>query len=357
MSDAGKFTGTGPVREAHRFDQLALARWMQDNIEGFSGKLEIEQFKGGQSNPTYRLITPERDYVLRRKPPGPLLKGAHAVEREARVIAAVGAAGFPVPKVFGTCDDASVLGSGFFVMELVRGRIFWESSFSTVASTDRFRYLDAMNGTLAQLHGLDYVSLGLGDYGKPGRYVARQVDRWSRQYVGDEAAGRNVDMDSVIEWLKINLPDRDETALTHGDFRVDNLIFHPVEPRVIAVLDWELSTLGDPLADFAYNAMMYRLPPDILGGIGGFDLAQLALPDEASYISAYCRRTGREQVVDFDYYVVFNMFRFAAILHGIRARVARGTAVSEDARAMGDKFARVARIAWEEAKRAIFIGR
>lgn len=357
MSDAGKFAGTGPVREAHRFDQHALVRWMQDNIEEFSGKLEVEQFKGGQSNPTYRLITPEREYVLRRKPPGPLLKGAHAVEREARVIAAVGAVGFPVPRIFGTCDDASVLGSGFFVMELVRGRIFWESSFSSVTTTDRFRYLDAMNGTLADLHRLDYLSLGLGDYGKPGRYVARQVDRWSRQYMTDEVAGRNAHMDSVIEWLKDNLPERDETALTHGDFRVDNLIFHPVEPRVIAVLDWELSTLGDPLADFAYNAMMYRLPPDILGGIAGLDLGQLALPDEASYVSAYCRRTGREGLAGFDYYLVFNMFRFAAILHGIRARVARGTAVSEDARAMGDRFARVARIAWEEVRRAERNGR
>lgn len=352
MSDAAKFSGTGPVREAHRFDQLALVRWMQDNVEGFSGNLEVEQFKGGQSNPTYRLITPGQEYVLRRKPPGQLLKGAHAVEREARVISAIGAAGFPVPKVFGACDDASVLGSGFFVMELVRGRIFWESSLSTVAASERSRYLDAMNGTLAQLHGLDYMSLGLGDYGKPGRYVARQIERWSRQYQSDEAAGRNADMDSVIEWLNDNLPDRDETALTHGDFRIDNLIFHPVEPRVIAVLDWELSTLGDPLADFAYNAMMYRLPPDILGGIGGLDLAQLALPDEASYVSAYCRRTGREEIVDFDYYVVFNMFRFAAILHGIRARVVRGTAVSEDARAMGDRFARMAHIAWSEARRA-----
>lgn len=352
MSDAGKFTGTGPVREAHRFDQQALARWMQVHVEGFSGELEVEQFKGGQSNPTYRLVTPEREYVLRRKPPGPLLKGAHAVEREARVMAAVGAAGFPVPRVLGSCDDATVLGSGFFVMELVRGRIFWESSFSTVPGSERFRYLDAMNGTLAELHRLDYLSLGLGDYGKPGHYVARQVDRWSRQYMSDKDAGRNFHMDSVINWLQANLPDRDETALTHGDFRVDNLIFHPVEPRVIAVLDWELSTLGDPLADFAYNAMMYRLPPDILGGIGGLDLRQLALPDEASYIGAYCRRTGRDEIVGFDYYVVFNMFRFAAILHGIRARVARGTAVSEDARAMGDRFVRVAEIAWNEARRA-----
>lgn len=352
MSDPAKFSGTGPVRTAHQFDHSALERWMKDNVEGFAGPLEVEQFKGGQSNPTYRVITPAREYVLRRKPPGELLKGAHAVEREARVISAIGTAGFPVPKVFGSCDDASVLGSGFFVMELVRGRIFWESSLPTVASSDRCDYLDAMNGTMAQLHGLDYVSLGLGDFGKPGRYVARQIERWSRQYFSDEAAGRNAEMDNLIEWLNKNLPDRDETALTHGDFRIDNMIFHPVEPRVIAVLDWELSTLGDPLADFAYNAMMYRLPPNILGGVGGLDLAGLALPSEGQYVDAYCQRTGRSELVGFDYYVVFNMFRFAAILHGIRARVARGTAVSEDARAMGDRFARVARIAWDEANRA-----
>jgi aminoglycoside phosphotransferase (APT) family kinase protein len=352
VSDADKFSGTVPVREAHRFDQQALVEWMRDNIEGFSGPLEVEQFKGGQSNPTYRLHTPLQDYVLRRKPPGQLLKGAHAVEREARVMSAVGSAGFPVPKIFGTCDDAAVLGSGFFVMELVKGRIFWDSSFASLSAADRFRYLDAMNATLADLHQLDYAALGLGDFGRPGRYVARQVERWSTQYLSDDAAGRNSDMDNVIDWLKSNLPDRDETALTHGDFRVDNLIFHPAEPRVIAVLDWELSTLGDPLADFAYNAMMYRLPPDVLGGLGGLDLARLALPDEANYVSTYCRRTGREQLAGFDYYIVFNMFRFAAILHGIRARVVRGTAVSHDARAMGDRFVRVAQLAWAEARRA-----
>lgn len=357
MSDVGKFEGTGPVRDAHRFDQDALAHWMRNHVADFAGTLEVEQFKGGQSNPTYRLITPEREYVLRRKPPGQLLKGAHAVDREARVISAIGEAGFPVPKVFGACDDASVLGSGFFVMELVRGRIFWDSSFSTLPNADRAGYLDAMNATLAQLHGLDYVALGLGDYGKPGRYVARQVERWSRQYFDDEAAGRNADMDNVIAWLKDNLPDRDETTLTHGDFRVDNLIFHPVEPRVIAVLDWELSTLGDPLADFAYHAMMYRLPPDILGGIGGLDLTALSLPGEGAYIDAYCRRTGREKLVGFDYYIVFNMFRFAAILHGIRARAVRGTAVSESAQTTGAKFARVAQFAWNEAQRASDTGR
>lgn len=351
MPDAEQFSGTGPVRAPHRFDQSALARWMTSNVVGYEGPLHVEQFKGGQSNPTYRLQTPQRDYVLRRKPPGTLLKGAHAVEREARVMAALSSAGFAVPRVFGVCDDERVLGSRFFVMELVEGRIFWESSFPGVPVSERAAYLDAMNATLARLHTLDYVELGLADYGRPGRYVARQVERWSRQYLADQAAGRDVNMDRLVEWLPEHLPERDETTLIHGDFRADNLIFHPTEPRVLAVLDWELSTLGDPVADFAYHGMMYRLPPSILGGIYGLDLAASGLPDEESYVAAYCRRTRRARIADLDYYVAFNMFRFAAILHGIRARVARGTATSDEARAMGDRFVQVAQLAWEQAQK------
>lgn len=351
MPDADPFSGTGPIRAQHRFDEGALARWMTDNVVGYEGPLQVEQFKGGQSNPTYRLRTPQRDYVLRRKPPGPLLKGAHAVEREARVMAALSSAGFAAPQVFGVCNDEQVLGSSFFVMEMMEGRIFWESGFPGLPVSERAAYMDAMNATLARLHTLDYVDLGLADYGKPGQYVARQVKRWSNQYLADEAAGRDTHMDRLVEWLPEHLPARDETTLTHGDFRADNLVFHPTEPRVLAVLDWELSTLGDPVADFAYHAMMYRLPPSILGGISGLDLAALGLPDEASYVAAYCRRTGRERIADLDYYIVFNMFRFAAILHGIRARVARGTAASDEARAMGDRFVHVAQLAWEQAQK------
>jgi aminoglycoside phosphotransferase (APT) family kinase protein len=350
VPDAEQFSGTGPIRPLHRFDESALARWMTDNVVGYEGPLHIEQFKGGQSNPTYRLLTPQRDYVLRRKPPGPLLKGAHAVEREARVMTALGSAGFAVPHVLGVCHDEQVIGSNFFIMEMMEGRIFWESGFLGISVSERVAYMDAMNAVLAQLHTLDYAELGLADYGKPGRYVARQVERWSRQYLADEAAGRDPHMDRLVQWLPAHLPARDETALIHGDFRTDNLVFHPTEARVIAVLDWELSTLGDPVADFAYHAMMYRLPPTILGGISGRDLAALGLPDEPSYVEAYCRRTGRERIADLDYYIVFNMFRFAAILHGVRARVARGTAVSEEACAMGDHFVQVARLAWEQAQ-------
>ncbi|MCP3721077.1 phosphotransferase family protein [Paraburkholderia sp. CNPSo 3281] len=353
MADANKFGGTGPVREAHKFDVEALHQWMVLHVAGFEGPLKVEQFKGGQSNPTYRVVTPSREYVLRRKPPGTLLKGAHAVEREARVMAALGKIGFPVPRIYGSCDEPSVIGSPFFVMELVKGRIFWGSTFEGVSNEDRHLYTMEMNRVLAQLHSVDYQALGLGDYGRAGRYVARQLERWSSQYMMDEPdAGRLDEMDRVIAWLKANLPERDETSLTHGDFRVDNLIFHPEEPRVLAVLDWELSTLGDPVADFAYNAMMYRLPSDILGGVAEFDLKGLGLPTEQEYVEAYCRATNRTHVPDFDYYVVFNMFRFAAILHGIKARVARGTAVSEDATAVGNRFAKVAGFAWNEAQRS-----
>ena len=348
MSASDHFSGSGPVREQHRFDHGALENWMFENIQGFSGPLTVEQFKGGQSNPTYRLRTSSRDYVLRRKPPGALLKGAHAVEREARIMSALALVDFPVPKVYANCDDSRVIGSGFFVMEMIEGRVFWEPGFVSVPADERAAYMNAMNETLAKLHTVDYAAIGLADFGKPGLYVARQVERWSSQYMSDAEAGRNEYMDALVRWLPARLPSRDETALIHGDFRADNLIFHPTEAKVLAVLDWELSTLGDPVADFAYHVMMYRLPPDILGGILG--VSQEDLPSEEAYISAYCNRVDRATMPDFDFYVVFNMFRFAAILHGIRARVARGTAVSDDARATGDRFARVAQLAWRQAE-------
>ncbi|MEF7616721.1 phosphotransferase [Aquincola sp. MAHUQ-54] len=330
-------------------DVERLTRWMQQNVAGFEGPLTLEQFKGGQSNPTYRVRTPARSYVLRRKPPGPLLKGAHAVEREARVMAALAKAGFPVPAVYGLCTDDGVIGSWFFVMDMVEGRIFWDASFSDVPREQRAAYMDAMNATLAALHRVDYTAIGLADYGRAGGYVSRQIARWSKQYLEDTLAGRHPAMDRLVEWLPQHLPAADDTAVTHGDFRADNMIFHPTEPRVLAVLDWELSTLGDPLADFAYNAMTFRMPPDILGGIAGIDLAAHGLPTEAQYVAAYCARTGRAGIPDLDFYVVFNMFRFAAILHGIRGRAARGTASSADAQAMGDRFARVADLAWQQA--------
>lgn len=350
MTDANDFGGTMAVREQHRIDEAALERWMQTHVPGYAGPLQVDQFKGGQSNPTYRLRTPQRAYVLRRKPPGILVKGAHAVEREARVMAALGRAGFPVPRIHGLCTDDTVIGSWFFVMDLVEGRIFWDASFADVPRLARADYLDAMNATLAELHSLNPAAMGLGDYGRAGGYVERQVARWSRQYLDDELAGRHPAMDRLVEWLPRHIPAGDESAITHGDFRADNMIFHPTEPRVLAVLDWELSTLGHPLADFAYNAMMFRMPPDILGGIGGRDLAAQGLPDETAYVAAYCRRTGRAGIPDLDFYIAFNMFRFSAILHGIRGRVARGTASSADAQAMGERYQRVAELGWQQVE-------
>lgn len=349
----GNFAGTTAVRPEHRIDQAALEAWMQANVEGYQGPLTIDQFKGGQSNPTYRLQTPGRNYVLRRKPPGVLLKGAHAVEREARVMNALGTVGFPVPRIYGLCTDDSVISSWFFVMDMVEGRVFWDASFADVPRKARAQYMDAMNATLAALHQIDYAAIGLGDYGRPGGYVKRQIERWSKQYLEDDLAGRYPAMDQLVQWLPKHLPDTEDVAITHGDFRADNMIFHPTEPRVLAVLDWELSTLGDPLADFAYHAMMFRMPPDILGGIGGLDLQAAGLPDEQAYVRAYCERTGRAGISDLDFYIVFNMFRFAAILHGIKGRVLRGTAASADAEAMGNRFTRVADIAWEQVRTRI----
>lgn len=325
-------TGSTPVREGYDFDEAALTRWMEAHVSGFSGPLTVEQFKGGQSNPTYKLITPDRQYVLRRKPPGQLLKGAHAVEREAKVMAALGPTGFPVPRVFGICTDDAVIGTWFFVMELVEGRIFWDATFPNVSRDERPAYFDAMNANIAQLHNLDYEAVGLGDYGRPGNYFERQIGLWSKQYYADEEAGRDPGMDRLIKWLPANIPAEDETRVVHGDFRCDNMIFHPTEPRIVAVLDWELSTLGHPLADFAYHAMMYRMPPHIVAGLEGANLGALNIPSEDEYVAAYCKRVGRSQIPNWDFYVAFQFFRLAAIFHGIKGRVIRGTAANAQAK-------------------------
>jgi aminoglycoside phosphotransferase (APT) family kinase protein len=349
-------TGTMPVREGFNFDVSRLAQWMTANVEGFAGPLSVEQFIGGQSNPTYKLVTPSRHYVLRRKPPGQLLKGAHAVEREAQVLTGLEKAGFPVAHVYALCTDDEVIGTWFYVMEMVKGRIFWDATLPAIAAADRAAYFDAMNATIAQLHQVDYAAVGLGDYGKPGNYFARQISRWTRQYLEDKEAGRDRNMDAVAAWLPENIPPDDETRIVHGDFRIDNMIFHPSEPRVLAVLDWELSTLGHPLADFAYHAMMYRMPPDIVAGLAGADLNALNIPGEAEYVAAYCRRTGRDAIPNYDFYVAFNFFRLAAIFHGISGRVVRGTASSANARERARSFPRLAAIGWECAK-AVDAGR
>ena len=345
-------SGTTQVREGFHFNEVRLAEWMKANVAGYHGPLTVEQFKGGQSNPTYKIATPSRCYVLRRKPPGLLLKGAHAVEREAKVLAALSAVGYPVARVYGLCLDDGVIGTWFYVMELVQGRIFWDATFPDVPCDDRPAYFHAMNETLARLHLVDYQSIGLGDFGRPGNYFARQIARWTKQYLEDVNAGRDPAMDRLIEWLPANVPTNDETRLVHGDFRCDNLIFHPSEPRVLAVLDWELSTLGSPLADFAYHGMMYQMPPGIVAGLAGSDLSLLNIPSEVAYIADYCRSTGRTSIPDYTFYLAFNFFRLAAILHGIRGRVARGTAVSADAQRRSQSFSTLANLGWSQAEEA-----
>lgn len=352
MGQAEANSGTTPVRAGFEIDVGALEDWMRTHVDGFSEQILVEQFKGGQSNPTYKLLAPGRSYVLRRKPSGQILKGAHAVEREAKVLAGLERAGFPVAHVHALCTDESVIGSWFYIMELIEGRIIWDATFPEVGRAERPAYFDAMNATIAKLHTIDYEAVGLGDYGRPGNYFERQIARWSKQYLEDAEAGRDANMDRLVEWLPANIPGGDKTSIVHGDFRCDNLIFHPTEPRVLAVLDWELSTLGHPGADFAYHAMMYRMPPHIVAGLGGADLLALNIPSEANYLADYCRRTGQDRMPGYDFYIAFNFFRLAAIFHGIKGRVIRGTASSGQAKERVAVLPELAEIAWQQAKRA-----
>ena len=346
-------SGTREVAERLRFDEGALARWMAANVEGFAGPLTVSQFKGGQSNPTYRIDTPRKSYVLRRKPPGALLPGAHAVDREARVMAALGTTGFPVPAIHGVCDDPSVIGTPFFVMDMVDGRIVWEATFPGLSPADRAAHFDAMNAAIARLHSIDPQAIGLGDYGAPAGFVERQVRRWSKQYLGDTEAGRVPAMDALVDWLGNHLPpDSGEARIVHGDFRCDNMIFAFDAPEVRAVLDWELSTLGDPSADFVYHLLMYRMPAGMFTGLAGLDFASLGIPSEEDYVAAYCARIGRERISHLDYLVVFVMFRLAAITHGIRGRLKRGNASSAHAEATAAMTEPLADLALAQARAA-----
>jgi aminoglycoside phosphotransferase (APT) family kinase protein len=348
-------TGTREVSERLRFDESALAEWLEAHVEGFAGPVQVSQFKGGQSNPTYRLDTLGAAYVLRRKPPGRILPGAHAVEREYRVLAALGAQGFPVPKVHGLCEDESVIGTPFYVMDLVSGRIVWEAHFPGLTREERAAHFDAMNATIAQLHNYDPQAIGLGDYGRAAGFVERQVARWSKQYLADAEGGRIAAMDRLVDWLGKHLPpDSGESRIAHGDFRCDNMIFDVAEPQVRAVLDWELSTLGDPASDFTYHLLMYRMPSEIFSGLAGVDLGALGIPTEADYVAAYCRRTGRTHISNLDYLIVFNLFRLAAIVHGIKGRLVRGNASSAHAAQMVERLEPLAELAWTQASGARF---
>jgi aminoglycoside phosphotransferase (APT) family kinase protein len=354
MDRQDAFSGTGEVREQHRFDVAALETWMRANVDGFAGPLEVRQFKGGQSNPTYQLITPAKKYVLRRKPPGMLLASAHAVDREYKVISALHSTGFPVARTYGLCTDESVIGTWFYIMDMVEGRIFWDTSFPQVSAAERPAYFDAMNATLAQLHSTDYAAIGLGDFGKPGNYFARQIGRWSKQYLEDPQAGKFGSMDRLAEWLPTAIPAGDDVSIVHGDYRSDNMIFHPTEPRVVAVLDWELSTLGHPLADFSYHLMLWFLPEAAMNGMAGKDLAALNIPNADAYTDAYCRRTGRTGgIPHLEFYLAYNLFRLAAITHGIQGRVVRGTAASAHAKQMGQATEMLGDFAWMWAEKAM----
>jgi aminoglycoside phosphotransferase (APT) family kinase protein len=338
-----------PVQERHSFDVARLEEWMRANVEGYRGPVTVEQFGGGQSNPTYRLTAPSGRYVLRRKPPGKLLASAHAVDREYRVITALGKTGFPVPRSFGLSEDESVIGTAFYVMDCVEGRVLWNQQLPDLPREERTAIFDAMNSVIAQLHQIDYLAVGLESFGRPGNYLQRQIDRWSKQYRLSETE-RIEAMDNLIEWLPQNIPDEAASSIVHGDYRMDNMIFHPTEPRVLAVIDWELSTLGNPLADFAYHMMYWRLDPDTFRGLAGTDFAAAGIPSEAEYVSAYCRRTGRETIPHWDTYIAYNMFRLAAILQGIMKRFLDGTAANRKAEESGRRTRAVAEAGWHQVE-------
>jgi aminoglycoside phosphotransferase (APT) family kinase protein len=340
-------TGTKAVAESHKFDEASLARWMTANVAGYAGPLEVRQFKGGQSNPTYQLITPAKKYVLRRKPPGKLLPSAHAVDREYKVITALGTTGFPVAKTYGLCVDDAVIGTWFYIMDMVEGRILWDQSLPQCEPAERHAIFMDKIKTLAELHNTDHQAIGLGDFGKPGNYMGRQVDRWTKQYKASETQ-LIPEMEKLIEWLPATLPAQERTSVVHGDYRLDNMIFHPTEPRVIAVLDWELSTLGEPLADFTYLLMNW-----VNGSISTIaDPKAHGVPTMEETVDYYCSLTGRTGLHDLDWFFSYNAFRLAGILQGIVGRVRDGTANSPHAAQQADRVTSLAQASWRFAQRA-----
>jgi aminoglycoside phosphotransferase (APT) family kinase protein len=339
-----QFIGTKPVEERHKFETGALEKLLNERITS------LEQFKGGQSNPTYKI---NGRYVLRRKPPGKLLPSAHAVEREFRVISALHKAGFPVAKPRVLCEDESVIGTAFYVMDYVEGRVLWDQALPGMTKAERAAIWDELNQVIAKLHSLNYREIGLEGFGKPGNYIERQIARWTTQYQASETE-RIEAMDNLIAWLPKNIPPSAATTVVHGDYRLDNAIFHAAEPRILAVLDWELSTLGDPLADFAYHCMSWHIPPGQFRGIAGLNLEELGIPGETEYVAKYCERT--KQKIDpshWDFYLAYNLFRIAAILQGIMKRVVDGTAASAHARDAGMRAKPMAQLGWQQVEKIL----
>jgi aminoglycoside phosphotransferase (APT) family kinase protein len=343
--------GTIAVPEADRLDEGRLAEWMRAHVDGFAGPLTLAKFAGGQSNPTYRIDSPSGAYVLRRKPFGVLLPSAHAVDREYAVIAGLYPTGFPVPRPYGLCTDDTVIGSMFYVMGLVAGRTFWDGSLPDVARDGRRATYEAMIDTLAALHSVDYEAAGLGGYGKPGNYFERQVGRWTKQYRASETEVMP-DMESLIAYLAATTPPQTRTSIVHGDYRIDNLIFASGQPKVAAVLDWELSTLGDPLADVAYLLMNWVTEPEGRSGLLGYDLAALDIPTLDEAAARYCAKTGRDGIPDLNWYFAYNLFRLAGIVQGIKKRVIDGTASSAYAAEMARRVPSLAAAAWGFARKA-----
>jgi aminoglycoside phosphotransferase (APT) family kinase protein len=335
---------TAEIREQHRFDVGALERYLASHVPGFRGPLEVRQFRGGQSNPTYHLAAHGREYVLRRKPPGKLLPSAHAVDREYRVITALGGTEVPVPRTWVLCEDDAIIGTAFYVMDCVHGRVFSDPALPEATPSERTAMYDSMNQVLARLHTVDVHAVGLADFGRPGNYFSRQIHRWTQQYRASETE-RFEAMERLIEWLPAHLPGDDTTTLVHGDYRPGNIIMHPTQPRVAAVLDWELSTLGHPLGDLAYFCMPYRLGTE-WDGFRGKDLKSLGIPGEEAFVADYCRRVGRAAIPEWDWYIVFAMFRLAAIAQGIMGRVIAGTANDPHARSRGERARPLADAAW-----------
>ena len=359
--DDTTYVGTRPVSEAHHVDAATLTAWLIDHLPGFQGPLSLEMFKGGQSNPTYKLNTPHKSYVMRTKP-GPvakLLPSAHAIEREFKVMQGLHGTRVPVPQMHVLCEDESILGRAFYVMEFVPGRVLWDQTLPGMQNAERADIYNEMNRVIAALHTVAFAERGLGDYGRPGNYFERQISRWSKQYIAS-VTQPIPEMDKLMAWLPANMPasarDASKVSIVHGDYRLDNLLFHPTEPRVLALLDWELSTLGHPLADFSYLCMAWHIPLGTFRGIGGVDLASLGIPSEAENIHRYCDRTGlatpADLKTDWNFYLAYNMFRIAAILQGIAKRVESGTASSDEARASAAGARPMAELAWTFAQKA-----